>query len=167
MKQNTFRSNCASPQYMKMTRVACPLLSYLPVENYAPDEPQSQFVIPINNVSASNIHQLNLKVANINSISPNSSLSSEHLLRVKLTLFFWRTCSALLTLLSECTLVKPLSFTCRYRYILTKHPNVCSCLEFMWQVNVSKCTIHSPVYRLCIRSKTVIYLYTVFMIKNT
>lgn len=35
---------------------------YLPVKNYAPDESQSQFMIAIDNVSSSNIHQLNLEV---------------------------------------------------------------------------------------------------------
>lgn len=34
--------------------------THLPVENDAPDEPENQFVIPINDVCRSDIHQFNL-----------------------------------------------------------------------------------------------------------
>lgn len=43
----------------------CIELSYLPVENDAPDEPQGQFMIPIYNVSSSYVHQLNLEMEKI------------------------------------------------------------------------------------------------------
>lgn len=35
--------------------------THLPVENDAPDEPKNQFVISINNVCRSDIHQFNLE----------------------------------------------------------------------------------------------------------
>lgn len=35
--------------------------THLPVENDAPDEPENQFVIPINDVCRSDIHQFNLE----------------------------------------------------------------------------------------------------------
>lgn len=35
-------------------------LTHLPVENDAPDEPEDQFVIAINDVRRSDIHQFNL-----------------------------------------------------------------------------------------------------------
>lgn len=35
--------------------------THLPVENNAPDEPENQFVIPINDVCRSNVHQINLQ----------------------------------------------------------------------------------------------------------
>lgn len=35
--------------------------THLPVENDAPDEPENQFVIPINNVCRSDIHQFHLQ----------------------------------------------------------------------------------------------------------
>ena len=34
--------------------------THLPVDNDAPDEPENQFVIPINDVCRSDIHQFNL-----------------------------------------------------------------------------------------------------------
>lgn len=35
--------------------------AHLPVENDAPDEPENQFVIPINNVRRSDVHQFHLQ----------------------------------------------------------------------------------------------------------
>ena len=41
-------------------------IAHLPVENYTPDESKNKFVIAINNVSSTNVYQLNLKHKEMN-----------------------------------------------------------------------------------------------------